>query len=202
MRLARVILCALLVLPGLAQAGPDYPMLHDVTGVAGDDALNVRAAPTPQAPIVGTLAHDQTAIEVLAVDASGKWGRVNVAETSGWASMRYLAPRPNPGDYALAQVLQCFGTEPFWTLDLVQGRMAALTGPHQNSERLPAGLLSTSENRTDHFVTGLGKDAFLVVSVEICSDGMSDRQFGLAANLVTFDPGLRLRSGCCRLIAH
>ncbi|MEP4699629.1 MAG: SH3 domain-containing protein, partial [Parasphingorhabdus sp.] len=176
-----------------------YPLLHDVSGVASNDVLNVRAAPSSGAPIVGMLAFDQTDVEVLDTDPSGKWGLVNAGETAGWTSLRYLEPRPEPGHYALARTLQCFGTEPFWTLDLLQGQKAEFSEMGEVSQSLPAGLLSTSNNRTDRYVVGLGQDALLIVSRTACNDGMSDRQFGLEANLVSLTPGLALRTGCCTL---
>ncbi|WP_146347719.1 SH3 domain-containing protein [Phaeobacter marinintestinus] len=199
MRLVGLVLSILLVVSAPLGARDLFPVLHDVSGVAANDVLNVRAAPSSGAPIVGTLAFDQTGVEVLDTDPSGKWGLVNVGEAAGWASLRYLQPRPDPGDYALAQDLQCFGTEPFWTLDLVQGQRATFSRMSEAPKAMPAGLLSTSGNRTDRFVVGLGQDAVLIVSRMACNDGMSDRQFGIEANLVSLAPGLALLTGCCTL---
>lgn len=202
MRLAGLVLSILLLVSAPLGARDLYPLLHDVSGVASNDVLNVRAAPSSGAPIVGTLAFSQSGVEVLDTDPSGKWGLVNAGETAGWASLRYLRPRPEPGDYALARKLQCFGTEPFWTLDLVQGQQATFSQMGETRGSMPAGLLSTSGNRTDRFVVGLGQDAVLIVSRLACNDGMSDRQFGLEANLISLVPGLALLTGCCTLASN
>ncbi len=85
MRVARV-LAGLLVLVSLvapAAAAPSLPALFSVTGVGAGDKLNVRAAPDPKAEVVGALAPDAEGIEVVGLDPTGEWGRVNVGEGAG-----------------------------------------------------------------------------------------------------------------------
>lgn len=202
MRLLCLLLWAIVAFSAPLSAQTSYPVLSDVSGVTSDDVLNVRATPDSDAPIVGTLAFDQTNVEVVDTDPTERWGLVNVGETSGWTSLRYLEPHPDSGDYALAQHIQCFGTEPFWTLDLVQGQQATYSSMSRPSQTSGAGTLSVSTNRTDRYITGLGQDALLVVSRMACNDGMSDRQFGLEANLVTLSPGVNLQTGCCTLAPY
>lgn len=177
----------------------DYPALYDVTGVTAGDVLNIRSGPSATAPVIGMFQPNETGIEVIATDPGGSWGQVNTGEMAGWTSLRYLNRQDGNPDYAFAQNLQCFGTEPFWSLDLMQGQGATLAFLGEPDQSLPAGLLNISENRRDRFVTGLGAKALVVVSRGACSDGMSDRQYGLSVDLVILEPGIRLLSGCCSL---
>lgn len=67
-----------------------WPALYDVSGVASDDVLNIRAEPSADAPIIGTLAHDATNVEIIR-DGENGWGLVNTDEGTGWVSFAYLA---------------------------------------------------------------------------------------------------------------
>lgn len=66
---------AFLSTPALAQ--DIYPALHDVTGVAADDVLNIRSEPSASSPIIGTFSPFETDVEVVALSPDGGWGRVN-----------------------------------------------------------------------------------------------------------------------------
>ena len=61
---ALALLLALALPSGAAAKG--LPALHDVTGVAADDVLNVRARPDASAPVLGALTPDATGVEVVA----------------------------------------------------------------------------------------------------------------------------------------
>ncbi len=69
----RVLAFCLLWLPGLALA-QSFPALYDVTGVASDDVLNVRAAPNANAQVIAALGPKATQVEVVRTDTSGHWG--------------------------------------------------------------------------------------------------------------------------------
>lgn len=189
----------MLAFTGLACADVLYPKLHDVTGVASDDILNVRAEPHASAAIIGTLTHDGTGIEILGADTTGKWGLLNIGEQTGWAALRYLRAIPETGGYQLSRQFTCFGTEPFWSLAVEQGSQATLTQPGAEPQTMQAGLLSTGRNRTDRFLLELGADALLLISHAQCSDGMSDLLYGLDASLISLSNGPVLSSGCCTL---
>ncbi len=94
-------------------AAQEMPSLHDVTGVAADDVLNVRSGPDAGSARIGALAPGATGVEVIELSGTG-WGRVNVDEGSGWVSLRYLARQPDQPP--VPDRLTCFGTEPFWSL--------------------------------------------------------------------------------------
>jgi uncharacterized membrane protein len=195
-RAAALLFC--LLLPGLASA-QSWPALHDVTGVAAGDVLNIRAEPRAAAERVGALAHDARAVEVVQV--RGGWGLVNSGEGAGWVSMRYLAPRVS-GDHALTRHITCFGTEPFWSLDITQGQTLRLSSPGDGDRTFPAGLLQPSANRSDRFVLR-GGQLTAVIAHGACTDGMSDRQFGLTIDMLPDDgDDTRLLSGCCSLTGN
>ena len=188
----------LFLLPVMSLA-QDLPALFDVTGVAKDDVLNVRAAPSGNAPIVGSLNPGATSIEVTETNDSGTWGRLNVGETSGWASLRYLERQPGDPDYALARSLRCFGTEPFWSLSLTQGQEAVFSTPDSQAVFPGAGLLTASRNTPGHFAVGFD-DSTAIIRRATCSDGMSDQNFGLTIDLLLSHGGdTALYSGCCRI---
>ena len=88
-------LLLLFLLAGPAAATQDqWPALFDVSGVAPDDVLNIRAAPSASAEIIGTLAPDAAGVEVVRPDSRHGWGLVNTGEGSGWASLAFLVRRP------------------------------------------------------------------------------------------------------------
>ncbi|WP_270725384.1 SH3 domain-containing protein [Shimia sp. Alg240-R146] len=193
------LIAALLLLPTLLWA-QEYPALHDVTDVASDDVLNIRAEATSGAPIVGTLVHNATDVEVIAAD--GRWGRVNTGEGSGWVSLRYLARQePNP-DYSLAQRLSCYGTEPFWSADIVQGQRVQFSTPAGDYETPGAGLMVSASGVPGLWALAYG-DSVATFRREECSDGMSDRLFGLSVAVFKRHGGeVSLLSGCCSITGY
>ncbi len=180
-------------------AAQGMPALHDVTGVAADDVLNVRSGPDAGSARIGALAPGATGVEVIELSGTG-WGRVNVDEGSGWVSLRYLARQPDQPP--VPDRLTCFGTEPFWSLarEGTAARYATPDGPE-------APLLvawSTESSVPGRFALGLqgpDRSARAAIRREICSDGMSDRVYGMSVDLIidggTGDPALL--AGCCTL---
>lgn len=183
----------------VAQDGT-LPALHRVTGVAADDVLNVRAGPSAQTEIVGTLAPDATGIGVVRTE--GGWGLVNAGERAGWASLRFLEAEPG-GTLAEAGALSCFGTEPFWSLKIAPGAEAVLTSP----ENMDGAAYEVSELRRmpaaleKYLVDGSGPEGAVAAIIQraACNDGMSDRAFGLDVSVVLSGGDRRVLSGCCTL---
>ncbi|TCK99920.1 SH3 domain-containing protein [Shimia isoporae] len=190
-----------LLLPGLLWAN-DLPALYDVTGVAKDDVLNVRSEPAASGELLGSLSPDATSIEVVDLNEAATWGRINLGETSGWVSMRYLqAQEPNP-DYALAKRLFCYGNEPFWNAMFVQGELVRFSSPEGEYETPGAGLMVSGRGVTGLWAMGYG-DSVATFRREACSDGMSDRQFGLSVALYKLHSGeISLLSGCCAIAGY
>jgi hypothetical protein len=191
-------LLALLAAAPAAATQDGWPALHDVTGVASDDVLNIRAEPSAQAPIVGTLAPDATEVEVIRPTEDLTWGLVNTAEGSGWASLTFLARRPGQWDGAFPMLARCFGTEPFWSLTL-DGDVAFYAEPEREAQGVVAARLGSPARRDRHGLRVAMPDGRWidgVISTEACSDGMSDRSYGLAFDALGADGVL---SGCCSL---
>jgi hypothetical protein len=195
-----LILWASLALPAFAtQDG--WPAVHDVTGVAADDELNIRERPDAASPVVGQLAPDAT-VEVIRPNERLTWGLVNAGERSGWVSLRYLARRPGQWDGAFPEIGSCLGTEPFWSI--VRAGDAITFSTPDASDRMTITTRSGSANRRDRFhmiAEGAGGTAVALLRTEACSDGMSDRAFGISVDLLLgIGPEARQLSGCCTLM--
>jgi uncharacterized membrane protein len=197
---------ALLLLGGPAAAADDLPLpgLYDVTGVAAGEVLNLREAPDAGAAVVGSLAADARGIEVVARDASGRWGQVNTGERAAWAALRYLAAEPDGWKSgALPPGLSCYGTEPFWSLR-PDGRVAAFTTPEGGKDALDlAAVLDIGldgDPRRALIATGPDRRLTATILPAPCTDGMSDRAYGLDVTIVVEGSGEpRMLTGCCSL---
>ncbi|KUF10669.1 COG3650 family protein [Pseudoponticoccus marisrubri] len=184
-----------------AVAAQNLPALYDVTDVASDDILNVRNRPSASSTVIGTLAFDARGVEV--VETQDNWGRVNVDGVSGWASMRFLSRQPD-SDLPHALRFDCFGTEPFWSLEVTQGNSAIFSTPEGRSKAFRIGNVTTASGRPfPHAVLGTapGENIALVVGREICSDGMSDNLFGHDGTVVLSGYDMQVYSGCCSVQA-
>ncbi|KGM49834.1 SH3 domain-containing protein [Pseudooceanicola atlanticus] len=207
-----LVLGLLLVFSGPVLAQPTLlPALHDVTGVAGDDVLNIREAPDAGSPIIGTLAPDAKGIEVIATNDTETWGLINTEERAGWVSLAYLTVQPGQDFGDFPAVSTCFGTEPFWFAK----REANDGDPYWVYESPDGPGMSLSEDwrdnaggRPDRFGLILGEgetSGHAVIARASCNDGMSDREYGLTIDLILQGEGgdqdgsPRLLSGCCRL---
>lgn len=176
-----------------------YPALHDVTGVAADDVLNIREQPSADARVIGTLAPDAAGVEVVAVQDG--WAVVNTAEGTGFASMQFLKRADDLDWNLLKSPLVCLGTEPFWSLQIDPANWAArFRAPDDPTARaLPItttwpALISSGAAAVEL------PEGVLVLTPAECSDGMSDRRFGIASDLFLTVSGRGGRlSGCCRL---
>lgn len=199
-----LLLC--LLFPGIA-AAQALPALYDVIGVAADDVLNIRAAPSASASIIGGLAQTATGVEVVAFSADGKWAQVNTHEASGWSSLRFLRPQGRPDWFALRSDLRCFGTEPFWSfyLDAAQETVHLNTPDEEGPEQdiLSHWLGSRWQPVAAMQFASDGGDGMAVLRAQACSDGMSDRAFGLTLDLFlqksSTGPAASLH-GCCSLM--
>lgn len=187
---------------GPAAAQSVLPTLYDVTGVRADDVLNIRAMPDASSSILSELPHDAKGVEV--VDRRAGWARVNTFERSGWVNMRYLRERPDvwqPG--AIPATLNCLGTEPFWSLRQVGANLVFET-PEQSRPMQRRAVVDNPARRDPVRSLIAGDDAgrlTVVLHPGQCSDGMSDRVFGLSATLLFegANQASRMENGCCRI---
>jgi uncharacterized membrane protein len=174
-----------------------YPALYDVTGVAAGDVLNIRAEGRADAAAVGSLAPDARGVEV--VRESGGWGLVSSGEGSGWVSMRYLVPQDGPPWYALQSPVRCIGTEPFWSLGLAGETGAAVySTPEGGDSFITVSARWPGSAATQSAAVAL-PEGFAVITGGECSDGMSDRAFGLRAELFLTGDAPQRQSGCCTI---
>ena len=189
-------------LPSLVQADPSY---HRVTGVAAQDTLNVRAAPSADSEDIGDLAHDAQMVEVLGFDANRDWARISLAERDGWVAARFLAPDSvvTIGDSAIPVGLSCTGTEPFWGLSL-SADAGTYSQPAEPDASMAVTQSRVAEGRSGSplylRLSGDDYSATAIVSGTMCSDGMSDRSYGWTINArITGPDADRFVTGCCHL---
>lgn len=192
-RLALLLVC--LAMPAWATPEFTLPALFRVAGVEQGDTLNVRMGPGTQFGVVATLAPDASRIEAVDMSADGGWLRINFDEASGWVPFRFMAVQ-----HDVATGLTCFGTEPFWTLRTDPLIWATPDGdtPIQQAQTLESPWFQ------DHrrMILGRLQDAPIAMAVTpgLCSDGMSDRAYGLTATGAIGAAGVAyLVSGCCSI---
>jgi uncharacterized membrane protein len=194
-------LLALLLAAGPAAAQEFVPRLYDVAGVAQDDVLNVRAAPSASADVVATLPPDRRRVEVIGLDDGANWGRIGLPEGEGWVSLAFLERR-YLGEAGMAPGMRCLGTEPFWSLMFAEGG-ATLSSPGEERSFAIAADRSVPSSAAHVYgwaETGSGATLSGTIVAAACSDGMSDRPWGWATGILRRSGGgVELLSGCCTL---
>lgn len=185
--------------PALALA-QDFPAAYQVTGVAQNDVLNIRATPSASADVLGEIGPYGLNIEVLEVSADHKWGKVGLPEGNGWVAMRYLEPVPPQDPHLIPRPLSCVGTEPFWSVSLYP-RGAEFNSP--DTGVVPMTVLQEAVSPQGYYMRleeGPTLNRTLIVTRAACSDGMSDRQFGFQTLMFVEAPdGNETVTGCCTL---
>lgn len=181
------------------------PTLTDVSGVASNDVLNIRLGQHHTTDIVGTLAHDATGVEVVSLSEDARWALVNSAESSGWVRTKFLTEATLADWHDFDAALSCVGTEPFWSFGLNRGATVASF----ESIDLPAigydvdwtsGLIARPVQEIG-LGGGTSSDGFsALIEQGLCSDGMSDRAFGLTIRLFIHTAGgTSGYGGCCSI---
>ena len=185
---------------------------YQVTGVASDDTLSVRAGPSADADKIGALAPGTAPVEITATNAAGTWGRLPYSGEDGWVSMRYLAEitvervyDTGPGRASGVPIgLSCSGTEPFWDLEITGPKTAAYSMPELPRTEMPiaTSYIAAGHARLPTLLTLVQGEMRLLatISAAACSDGMSDQTYGYAVSLYgEREDGAYLLAGCCRL---
>lgn len=199
-------LALLLAAPATAQ-DTTLPRLHNVTDTAADDRLNIRAEPSGNAPILGSLAHDATGIEVLRLSDDTNWGRIETEAGPGWVFMRYLEADPSPD--RVTDGLICGGIKPDWSLRLdpfsdYTGDLA-ITDWLEAEEAIHINWGTTSQNHPGmaelyEYEVHPGLLTFALIPGQ-CNDGLSSREYGLRLLGTYFsndDEGSSVTlEGCC-----
>lgn len=180
----------------------EFPAFYMVTGVASDDVLNIRARPDAKSDVIGSFAPDASGVEVVAV--SGRWALVNTREGSGYAALRFLEREPGPAWNSLQVPLACLGTEPFWSLEIdpATGEMRRQTPDDPQPSTTPLTVAWLGSARAPDMAVAL-EDGIAVLSAKECSDGMSDRRYGIAVQIFRSGVGYVDREvGCCSLASQ
>ena len=197
-------LCLFSAWPAAATQEYMLPTLFDVTGVAANDVLNIRAAPNASAAIIGTLSPQARDIEVVGYDETGRWARVNSGEQSGWAALRFLAYQADvwtPG--TLPPSLHCLGNEPFWSFRPRGNRVVFSTPESPESAMSIEQVVTTGmfrDPRRSMIAQGETLRMTAVMVPIACSDGMSDRAYGLDVTVILEGRGEpQMLTGCCSI---
>jgi len=201
--MSRIVVLLLCLIPGFVLA-QTYPALYDVTDVADNDVLNLRAAPDAKAEIIGALDPAGPAIEVILTSPDESWGMVNVDERTGWAAMRHLVRQTGQDGDGFPKPLVCFGTEPFWNAFVAVGEKLQFNVLGETPLALSDHRRVRVAGRSDKYAEIWGSDTTSIVAVvtrAACNDGMSDRAFGFSADFVVAPlvGGGIAYSGCCSL---
>lgn len=179
------------------------PTLFDVTGVAAEDVLNIRAAPDAGAAIVGTLRPNARDIEVVRYDDTGRWARINAGESSGWAALRFLRYQVDVWDpETLPPTLHCRGNEPFWSLQMRGDDLVFATPDEPESALRITQVLSTGMLRDLRRSVTAESETRRMTAVMVpmaCSDGMSDRAYGLDITVILEGGEPQMLTGCCSI---
>lgn len=157
----------------------NYPAAFQVTGVAGDDRISIRSAPSASSNIVGAISPYGLNIKVLESAPNEKRGKVGLPEGSGWVTMRNLEETPPAEPYLVPRPLSCFGTEPFWSLGHYP-RGAEYNSPETGI--VPMTILAQDVSERGYVLRldeGPTLNRAMIVKRQRCGDGMSDRAFGL-----------------------
>ena len=169
----------------------------DVTGVAGDDVLNLRAEPRGNAALTGALSPTASGVEV--VRRSDGWAYVKSGKLEGWASARFLTPARTFEGGKPPSPLQCLGTEPFWSLS-IDGNCATYHTPDKEAAASEIQKIEQSQNSTIVWLvrpSGGPVSGATIEARQACSDNMSDRIYSFRITIETRDG--QLLSGCCDL---
>lgn len=186
--------------PTLAPDGMVLPGIFSVFGVAADDVLNIRSAPQASAQVVHQVTNG-VPIEVLGM-ASGKWAKVQLGDTIGYAHMNYLKRGGGTTNMFGFQLdTECIGTEPFWRMTFDTDNMVRMTMMGEVATAAPLTTTTYSQTPTGYRYTFDAAPYSGQVNMEICSDGMSDNTYPMSILLTTpnTDGTPYTVHGCCRL---
>ncbi len=199
MRLAIALLAASIAGQGLTQS-------YEVTGVAENDTLNLRAEVYAHdnfaaAPVMGDAAHDATGLRATGrsyVLDGQVWRELYHEGDKAWANAAFLRQTSLWPD---AAEFSCAGTEPFWDISFGEatGTLGAIDRPTVSIETTDwiAAAGRRDVRRYDLSVPAEGREMTAIVAhTQSCSDGMSDFDYAYSLYLSGMEPGA-LHAGCC-----
>ena len=197
-----LLLATLMIVPQTLAAQVNLPALFNVTGVVAGDVLNIRTRPSASSPIIGAFPRNARGIEVVALSDDGRWGQINSDEGTGYVALRFLDLQAGPSWTSMQVPLSCFGTEPFWSFTAIDGD-AVLDVMDSGPVDMAITDVIPAAGRSDVVGVQLSTQSstgFASLHATQCSDGMSDRAFGISIDLfVLHAEGATGYSGCCSL---
>lgn len=184
-----------------APDGLSLPAVFSVVNVAQGDFLHGRKAPNVSAPILKSFAPD-TPIVVFAYLVNG-WAKVGVGEEVVYVSSRFIKPNGGVQTSSGMQLgLVCRGIEPFWTVKIDEDqsfRYEGLIGGAEPRTSINRAIPSTNTNSYPYNFGAMPYSG--TISQEICSDGMSNINYGWRITLIkpTQSGSWKTLNGCCSL---
>src|SRR5690606_1370999 len=144
--------------------------------------------PSTTSDVVGKISPKANNVEVVAQTEDGKWSKVNSGESSGWVSSKFLTLQSGTWKLgALPKGMICSGTEPFWSVDAPDGKLSFRPMDGKTLELEQAQILDRNfeGDRNRVIIANAGDQTVTaVIQQNQCSDGMSDRSFGLSSTFV------------------
>ncbi len=184
--------------------------LFQVTGVAQNDVLNIRAEPNPTAEKIGSLPYNAISVKAVGeirATGSSQWRQIQVDDQTGWVNINFLTPQKPPlteDPVFFSEPLNCSGTEPFWAFQ-VNGKQGELDTLSDGGTRILFDTIRTAEARPTVWILRgrqQSTDASTVAMLEktnICSDGMSDLTYRYSLRLDVADGPFY--AGCCNALS-
>ena len=174
---------------------------YDITQVAADDTLSLRAQAGSRNPLLAKIPDDARFLMATGREQKlGKstWLELNYGQHTGWVNKHYLTPSATKE----FTTLTCLGTEPFWSLD-VESVKITTRDIDENETTYALSSVSPSNNHTNRWMLqGTAQSAnelnIALWKTNSCSDDMSERSYQYEIIYNTPDDGVF--SGCCNVI--
>lgn len=195
--------------PQTAPDGGSLPAMFTVTGVALNDSLNFRDAPSTSGNIIGRFAPGAD-VQVLSM-ASGNWAYVTDGEVAGYVSIRYLTRNGGNAGSSTAPVttangfvlgILCRGTEPHWTFEVADDRTVTYTSLIGGVAAQTSLVQTSPSSMTGSYPFTFSAPPYSgLIRTQQCSDGMSDINYTMSILLNTPGPsgGNQTLYGCCNV---
>jgi uncharacterized membrane protein len=166
-----------------------------VYGVGDNDTLRMRAGPSASTPETGSIPPNGDGIEAGDPTDNLNWLSVTYKGKTGFVNTSFLAYGAQATRDRLPVRLQCFGTEPFWSIDVGYHRALANLVFSESKAELSLADPETSRGFVSPWLLrGEGAADFLLIDAKKCSDGMSDTDYSYS---LSAEVGGVLLKGCC-----
>lgn len=195
--------------PQIAPDGGSLPAMFTVTGVAANDSLNFRDAPSTSGNIIGGFAPGAD-VHVLSM-SSGTWAYVTDGEIAGYVSIRFLTRNGGIAASGTASVttangfvlgILCRGTEPHWTFEIADDRTVTYTSLIGGAAAQTSLVQTTPSSMTGSYPFTFSAPPYSgQIRTQQCSDGMSDINYTMSISLNTpgQSGGNQTLYGCCNV---